>query len=56
MSDQRQDQTKPETKPEKKPTDATAILSPEELRGISGGTNKIPPPGPAPGAKTKPVG
>jgi hypothetical protein len=53
MSDQRQDQTKSETKPEKKKTDATTILSPEELRAISGGTGQPvnAPKGPSPNTK-----
>jgi hypothetical protein len=37
MSDQMRDKSKAETKTEK-PTDATAVLSPEELRAISGGS------------------
>jgi hypothetical protein len=45
MSNQPRDQKKPESKPEQK-TDATAILSPEELRAISGGTGSAPSPGP----------
>ena len=36
MSTQPTQPTKPDTKPEKK-TDTTTVLSPEELRAISGG-------------------
>jgi hypothetical protein len=36
MSNQQREPKNPENKPEQK-TDATAILSPEELRAISGG-------------------
>ncbi len=42
MSTQPSQPTKPATKPEK-PTDATALLSPEELRAISGGASQPPP-------------
>jgi hypothetical protein len=49
MSNQQRDQSKAETKTEKK-TDATAILSPEELRAISGGAQvQQPPTGPGTG-------
>jgi hypothetical protein len=50
-------QKKPETKAEQK-TDATAMLSPEELRAISGGggTGLTPPPStPPPGSPTGPA-
>lgn len=42
MSTQPTQPTKPATKPEK-PTDATALLTPEELRAISGGASQPPP-------------
>ena len=44
MSTQPSQPTKPATKPEK-PTDATALLTPEELRAISGGASQPPPTG-----------
>jgi hypothetical protein len=40
MSNQPREQGKAGTKPEQK-TDATAILSPEELRAISGGAGGV---------------
>lgn len=43
MSTQPTNPTKPQPKPEKK-TDATAVLSPDELRAISGGASQPPPP------------
>ena len=51
MSNQQREPKKPETKAEQK-TDATAILSPEELRAIAGGAGGgiTPPP------KTTPPG
>jgi hypothetical protein len=42
MSTQPTNPTKPQPKPEKK-TDATAVLSPDELRAISGGASQPPP-------------
>jgi hypothetical protein len=47
MSSQPKERSKPESKTEKK-TDATAILSPEELRAISGGAG-VPVSGGTPG-------
>jgi hypothetical protein len=49
MSTQPANPTKPQPKPEKN-TDATAVLSPDELRAIAGGatsppSGKTPPPG-----------
>jgi hypothetical protein len=43
MSNQPAKPTKPQPKPEKN-TDATALLSPEELRAIAGGVATQPPP------------
>jgi hypothetical protein len=43
MSTQPTDPTKPQPKPEKN-TDATAVLSPDELRAIAGGVTQPPPP------------
>ena len=45
--------TKPEKDTEKK-TDATAVLSPDELRAISGGITNQPPPPPKPNGLTVP--
>jgi hypothetical protein len=42
MSNQPANPTKPQPKPEKN-TDATAVLSPEELRAIAGGASQPPP-------------
>jgi len=42
MSTQPTNPIKPQPKPEKK-TDATAVLSPDELRAISGGASQPPP-------------
>ena len=49
MSTQPTNPTKPQPKPEKK-TDATAVLSPDELRAISGGASQPPPPPPSGGS------
>ena len=44
MSTEPANPTKPQPKPEKT-TDATAVLSPDELRAIAGGaTGSLPPP------------
>ena len=42
MSMKQSQPTKPATKPEKQ-TDTTTLLSPEELRAISGGVSQPPP-------------
>ena len=42
MSNQPAKPTKPEMKPEKN-TDKTTLLSPDELRAISGGASQPPP-------------
>jgi hypothetical protein len=55
MSTQPSKPSKPDTEHEKK-TDKTTVLSPEELRAISGGTSSTPPGNVKPATSTQPPG